>query len=120
MSTLNVQLGFATIGDFAGLSDDTTTRLAHIDIPGDCLPVAASLQSARQWLTEQHAQVDLECAADLPLRGYFTFKTATSSEGFHVDSAQLVAIDEGFVLRAGLDNGVCVETDVLTLDGLAA
>lgn len=120
MSTLNVQLDFDTIGEFAGLSDDTTTRQAHIDLPAECLPVAASLRSARQWLTEQHAQIDLECAADLPLRGYFTFQTATGTEGFNVDSAQLVAIDEGFVLRAGLDNGVCVETGVLTLDGLAA
>jgi len=118
MHSLHFQIAFHTIGEFAGLSDDTTTRNAHIDIPAEQLSVAASLQSARRWLVEQHAQIDLECAADLHLRGYFTFQMAQGSEGFNVDSAQLVAIDEGFVLRAGLDNGVCVETEVIAIDGV--
>ena len=65
---------------------------------------------------EQHADIDMECAAELPLRGYFAFQSAP---GQNVDSAQLVAIDEGFVVRASLDNGVCVETDVLVLAGVA-
>lgn len=115
MSTQSFELAFFTIGELEGLSGDATTRTAHIDIPADCLPVAATLQSARQWLAGQHAQVDMECAADLPLRGHFTFQSAQGRQGFHVDSAQLVAIDEGFVVRASLDNGVCVESDVLAL-----
>ena len=119
MSTQSFELAFFTIGELEGLSGDATTRTAHIDIPADCLPVAATLQSARQWLAGQHAQVDMECAADLPLRGFFSFQGPQGHEGLNVDSAQLVAIDEGFVVRASLDNGVCVETDVLSLDGLA-
>jgi hypothetical protein len=113
MSTLNYQLSFATIGDFGLLSDDTTTRTAHIDIPAEHAHIAATLQSARTWLLEQHPGLDMESAADLPLRAYFTFHSSNGTEGFNVDSAQLVAIDEGFVLRAGLDNGMCVETDPL-------
>lgn len=120
MSTHSFQLAFYTIGDLDGLSGDDTTRTAHIDLPADCLPVAATLRSARQWLVEQHAAIDMECAADLPLRGYFSFQGPQGNEGLNVDSAQLVAIDEGFVVRASLDNGVCVETDVLSLDGLLA
>lgn len=119
MSNQNFEVPFFTIGEFDGLSDDATTRTAHIDISAESLPVAATLQSARTWLVEQHAQIDMECAAELPMRGYFAFKSAQSSEGFNVDSAQLVAIDEGFVVRATLDNGVCVETDLLALTGLA-
>ena len=115
MSTQSFELAFFTIGEFHGLSGEATARTAHIDIPADCLPVAATLRSARQWLVEQHGQFDMECAADLPLRGYFSFQSAQDRQGFHVDSAQLVAIDEGFVVRASLDNGVCVESDVLAL-----
>ncbi|MGN1055285.1 MAG: hypothetical protein ACI4QS_01060 [Comamonas sp.] len=115
MSTQNFQVDFFTIGEFAEMSQDDVTRQAHIDIGQECLPIAASLQSARQWLVEQHANVDLECAAELPVRGYFSFQSSHYNEGFHVESAQLVAIDEGFVLRATLGNGVCVETDVLAL-----
>ena len=111
-------LPFFTIGDLDGLSGDDTTRTAHIDISADCLPVAATLRSARQWLVEHHPAVDMECAADLTLRGFFSFQGPQGQEGLNVDSAQLVAIDEGFVVRASLDNGVCVETDVLSLDGL--
>jgi len=118
MSTHSFQLPFFTIGDLDGLSGDDTTRTAHIDIPADCLPVAATLRSARQWLVEHHPAVDMECAADLTLRGFFSFLGPQGQEGLNVDSAQLVAIDEGFVVRASLDNGVCVETDVLSLDGL--
>ncbi|WP_291588556.1 hypothetical protein [Comamonas sp. UBA7528] len=118
MSTHSFQLPFFTIGDLDGLSGDDTTRTAHIDIPTDCLPVAATLRSARQWLVEHHPAVDMECAADLTLRGFFSFQGPQGQEGLNVDSAQLVAIDEGFVVRASLDNGVCVETDVLSLDGL--
>ena len=116
MSTHSFQLAFYTIGDLDGLSGDDTSRTAHSDLPADCLPVAATLRSARQWLQEQHADIDMECAAELPLRGYFAFQNAP---GQNVDSAQLVAIDEGFVVRASLDNGVCVETDVLVLAGVA-
>ncbi len=119
MSTHSFQLPFFTIGDLDGLSGDDTTRTAHIDIAADCLPVAATLRSARQWLVEQHPAVDMECAADLPLRGFFSFQRPEGQEGLNVDSAQLVASDEGLVVRASLDNGVCVETDVLSLDGLA-
>ena len=115
MSTHSFQLPFFTIGDLDGLSGDDTTRTAHIDIAADCLPVAATLRSARQWLVEQHPAVDMECAADLPLRGHFTFQSAQDHQGLHVDRAQLVAIDEGFVVRASLDNGVCAESDVLAL-----
>ncbi|MBP7351675.1 MAG: hypothetical protein KA964_01485 [Comamonas sp.] len=118
MSTHSFQLPFFTIGDLDGLSGDDTTRTAHIDIPADCLPVAITLRSARQWLVEHHPDVDMECAADLTLRGFFSFQGPQGQEGLNVDSAQLVAIDEGFVVRASLDNGVCVETDVLSLDGL--
>ena len=50
MSTQSFELAFFTIGELEGLSGDATTRTAHIDIPADCLPVAATLQSARQWL----------------------------------------------------------------------
>ena len=77
--------------------------------------MAATLQSARQWLNEQHSDIDMECAAELPLRGYFSFKSEQGSEGFNAESAQLVALDEGFVVRAALDNGVCVESDLLAL-----
>lgn len=119
MSTHSFELNFYTIGDFDGLSGDDTTRTAHIDIPADCLPVAATLRSARQWLLTQHTALDMECAAELPLRGFFVFKGPQGNEGLNVDSAQLVAIDEGFVVRASLDNGVCVETDALELDGMA-
>ena len=73
------------------------------------------MQSARQWLNEQHSDIDMECAAELPLRGYFSFKSEQDSEGFNAESAQLVALDEGFVVRAALDNGVCVESDLLAL-----
>ena len=115
MSQQNFQVTFFTIGEFDGLSGDDITRNAHIDIPAECLPVAASLQSARQWLVEQHADIDMECAAELPVRSYFTFHGAASNEDFHVESAQLVALDEGFVLRAQLDNGVSVESDLLDI-----
>lgn len=119
MSTHSFSLAFYTIGEFDGLSGDDTTRTAHIDIPEHCLPVAATLRSARQWLLEQHADIDMECSAELPLRGYFGFQGPQGNQGLNVDSAQLVAIDEGFVVRASLENGVCVETDVLNLDGIA-
>ena len=115
MSQQSFEVAFFTIGAFDGLSDDATIRIAHIDVPAEALAVAATLQSARQWLSEQHADTDMECAADLPLRGYFSFKSAQGTEGQHADSAQLVALEEGFVVRAGLSNGVCVETDVLPL-----
>lgn len=115
MSQQSFATAFFTIGDDHALSGDDVTRSAHIDIPDTCLPVAATLASARQWLTEQHAAIDMECAAELPLRGYFTFQSAQGSEGFHVETAQLVALDEGFVVRAGLDNGVYVESDLITL-----
>lgn len=118
MSQQSFALEFFTIGEFEGFSGDEVVRTAHIDVPADCLAVAATLQSARQWLVEQHAGPDMECAAELPLRGFFTFKTAQGTEALNVDSAQLVAIDEGFVVRASLDNGLCVETDVLALAGL--
>ena len=58
----------------------------------------------------------MECAAELPLRGHFTFQSAQGHQGFHVESAQLVTINEGFVVRASLDNSVCVESDVLALN----
>lgn len=119
MPTHSFELPFFTISDLDGLSGDDTTRTARIDLPDTCLPVAATLRSARQWLVEQHAGVDMECAAELPLRGYFAFQCPQGHTGLNVDSAQLVAIDEGFVVRASLDNGVCVETEVLNLDGLA-
>jgi len=115
MSNQSFEVTFFTISEFEGLSGDETTRTAHIDIPAECLSVAATLQSARQWLCEQHGNIDMECAAELPLRGYFSFKTASSSEGFNAESAQLVALDEGFVVRACLDNGVCVESDLLPI-----
>ena len=66
MSQQSFEVAFFTIGEFEGLSADDTTRTAHIDVPADCLPVAATLQSARQWLNEQHAHIDMECAAELP------------------------------------------------------
>lgn len=115
MSQQSFAVAFFTIGECSPLSDDHVVRNAHIDLPADCLPVAATLSSTRQWLTEQHAAIDMECAAELPLRGYFTFQSAQGSEGFHVESAQLVALDEGFVVRAGLDNGVYVESDLLAI-----
>lgn len=111
--TQNFELPFYTIGELEGFSDDATIRTAHIDIPAHSLTVAVSLQSARQWLLEQHAGVDMECAAELPLRGHFAFNGPQITQSFDVDSAQLVAIDEGFVVRVHLDNGVYVETDVL-------
>lgn len=119
MSTHSFELAFFTIGDLDGLSGDDIVRTAHIDFPAECLPVAATLRSARQWLVEQHAAIDMECAAELPVRGYFTFKGPDTHEGLNVDSAQLVALEDGFVVRASLDNGVWVETDLLALDGLA-
>jgi hypothetical protein len=76
MSQQSFEVAFFTIGEFEGLSADDTTRTAHIDVPTDCLSVAAALQSARQWLNEQHAHIDMECAAELPVRGYFSFKGA--------------------------------------------
>ena len=115
MSQQSFEVAFFTIGELEGLSGDEVTRTAHIDIPAECLQVAATLQSARQWLNEQHSDIDMECAAELPLRGYFSFKSVQGSEGFNVESAQLVALDEGFVVRAALDNGVCVESDLLAL-----
>ena len=115
MTQQSFAVTFFTIGEFAPLSDDDTTRSAHIDIPAHCLPVAATLQSARQWLTEQHADIDMECAAELPLRGFFSFTTPQGTESFHVESAQLVALDDGFVVRAELDNGVFVESDLIAL-----
>ena len=115
MSQQSFQVAFFTIGDLDGLSGDEIVRNAHIDVPADSLPIAASLQSARQWLVEQHADIDMECAAELPLRGYFTFQSAQGTEGFNVESAQLVALDEGFVVRASLDNGVAVESDLLAI-----
>lgn len=115
MSQQSFQVAFFTIGQFDGLSDDDVTRTAHIDVSADCLPVAATLQSARQWLTEQHADIDMECSAELPVRGFFTFTTAQGTEGFNAESAQLVALDEGFVVRAELDNGVFVESDLIAL-----
>lgn len=119
MSTQSFELVFYTIGNYSGLSDDACTRTAHIDIPADSLSIAASLQSARRWLDEQHPGLDLECAAEMPLRGYFAFQGPQASEGQNVDSAQLVAMDEGFVVRAHLENGVWVETDLLVLNGVA-
>ena len=115
MSQQSFEVAFFTIGEFDVLSADETARTAHIDVSEECLSVAATLQSARQWLNEQHAQIDMECAAELPVRGYFSFKSEQGVEGFNVESAQLVALDEGFVVRASLDNGVCVESDPLTL-----
>lgn len=115
MSQQSFEVAFFTIGEFDGLSGDEITRTAHIDIPEDYLPVAATLQSARQWLTEQHADIDMECTAELALRGFFSFKQAQGSEGFNVEEAQLVALDEGFVVRASLDNGVFVESDLLPI-----
>lgn len=115
MSQQSFQVAFFTIGDLDGLSGDDIVRSAHIDIPAESLPVAATLQSARQWLVEQHAHIDMECAAELPVRGFFTFKSAEGTEGFNVESAQLVALDEGFVVRASLDNGVSVESDLLAI-----
>ncbi|MBQ0132744.1 MAG: hypothetical protein KBT18_11390 [Comamonas sp.] len=115
MSQQSFQVAFFTIGDLDGLSGDEIVRSAHIDIPAESLPVAATLQSARQWLVEQHAHIDMECAAELPVRGFFTFKSAEGTEGFNVESAQLVALDEGFVVRASLDNGVSVESDLLAI-----
>lgn len=115
MSQQSFEVAFFTIGEFDSLSDDDTVRTAHIDLSAECLPVAATLQSARQWLNEQHADIDMECAAELPVRGYFTFKSSSNNEGFHVESAQLVALDEGFVVRASLDNGVCVESDLIAI-----
>lgn len=115
MSQQTFATTFFTIGDDHALSSDDVTRHVHIDLPETCLPVAATLASARQWLTEQHADIDMECAAELPLRGYFTFQTAQGTQGFHVETAQLVALDEGFVVRAGLDNGVYVESDLIAI-----
>ena len=115
MTTQSFELAFFTIGELEGLSGDATTRTAHIDIPADCLPGAATLQSARQWLAGQHAQVDMECAAELPVRGHFAFKGELVHEGYNVESAQLVALDEGFVVRATLENGVGVESDLIGL-----
>lgn len=115
MSQQSFQVAFFTIGDMDGLSGDEITRNAHIDIPAESLPMAASLQSARQWLLEQHADIDMECAAELPVRGFFSFQSPQSNESFNVESAQLVALDEGFVVRASLDNGVCVESDLLDI-----
>ena len=115
MSQQSFEVAFFTIGEFEGLSADDTTRTAHIDVPTDCLSVAAALQSARQWLNEQHAHIDMECAAELPVRGYFSFKGANVNEGLHVESAQLVALDEGFVVRASLDNGVSVDSDLIAI-----
>lgn len=115
MSQQSFQVPFFTIGEFDGLSDDDTTRTAHIDVPADCLPVAATLQSARQWLNAQHAGIDMECTAELPVRGYFTFNSVQGTEGFNVENAQLVALDEGFVVRAELDNGVFVESDLIAI-----
>lgn len=115
MSQQSFEVAFFTIGELEGLSGDEVTRTAHIDIPAECLQVAVTLQSARQWLNEQHSDIDMECAAELPLRGYFSFKSEQGSEGFNAESAQLVALDEGFVVRAALDNGVCVESDLLAL-----
>ena len=115
MSQQSFEVAFFTIGEFDGLSGDDIVRTAHIDICTECLPVAGTLQSARQWLNEQHADIDMECAAELPVRGYFTFKNGQDSEGFNVESAQLVALDEGFVVRASLDNGVCVESDLIAI-----
>lgn len=115
MTPQSFHVAFFTIGEFDNLGGDDTTRMVHLDVPAESLPVAATLQSARQWLNEQHANLDMECAAELPLRGYFSFQNCQSSEGFNVESAQLVALDEGFVVRASLDNGVCVESDLIDL-----
>lgn len=115
MSQQSFQVAFFTIGQLDGLSGDDVTRSAHIDVPADSLAVAATLQSARQWLTEQHAHIDMECTAELPVRGFFTFKSAQGTESFNVESAQLVALDEGFVVRAELDNGVFVESDLIAI-----
>ena len=115
MSQQSFEVTFFTISELESLSGEETIRTAHIDIPTACLQVASTLQSARQWLTEQHADIDMECAAELPLRGYFSFKSAQNSEGFNIESAQLVALDEGFVVRASLENGVCVESDLLPI-----
>lgn len=115
MSQQSFEVAFFTIGELDGLSDDSITRTAHIDVPADCLHVAATLQSARKWLTEQHAGIDMECAAELPVRGYYAFKGTNINEGFNVETAQLVALDEGFVVRAALDNGISVESDLLGL-----
>lgn len=116
MSPQSFAVAFFTIGDWEGLSGDDIARNAHLDIPADCLPVAATLQSARQWLSEQHTHIDMECAAELPLRGSFSFQSAESTDSFHIESAQLVALDEGFVVRADLDNGVCVESDLIAIN----
>lgn len=116
MTQQSFQVTFFTIGAFDTLSGDDVTRTAHIDVPHDSLPVAATLQSARQWLNEQHADIDMECSAELPVRGFFTFASEQGTESFNVENAQLVALDEGFVVRAELDNGVFVESDLLALD----
>lgn len=108
---LNFQVPFYTIGHFDGLSEDTVTRTAHVDVPDEVLAVAASLQSARQWLLEQHPGMDMDCSADVAIRGYYSF----GGEGFHAESAQLVVLSDGFVARVALDNGVYVETDLLAL-----
>jgi len=115
MSQQSFEVAFYTIGHLEGLSGEDITRTAHIDVPAECLSVAATLQSARQWLNEQHAGIDMECAAELPIRGYFAFKGAHINEGFNVEMAQLVALDEGFVVRASLDNGISVESDLIGL-----
>ena len=116
MSTQNFELAFFTIGHFEHFSDEDTQRTAHLDLPQEHLHIAATLQSARQWLIEQQPQVDMECAAELPMRGYFVFKGTQLDESFHTENAQLVAVEEGFVVRAQLDNGICIETDVLVLN----
>ena len=115
MSAQSFELAFYTVGNYEGLSGDDTARVANIDISEQALGVAASLQSARNWLLEQHAGLDMECAAEVPLRGYFAFKGTDVSEGLNVDTAQLVCLDEGYVVRAHLENGVWVETDLIEL-----
>ena len=80
MSQQSFQVAFFTIGEFDTLSSDDVVRSAFIDVPADCLPIAASLQSARQWLVQQHASIDMECSAELPLRAYFTLKVCTSTK----------------------------------------
>ena len=108
---LNFQVPFFTIGHFDGLSEDTVTRTAHLDVPEDVLAIAASLQSARQWLLEQHPGMDTDCSAEVAVRGYFSL----AGEGFNVEAVQLVCLSDGFVARVGLDNGVYVETDLIAL-----
>ena len=54
MSQQSFEVAFFTIGELEGLSGDEVTRTAHIDIPAECLQVAASLQSVAQRAAQRH------------------------------------------------------------------